>query len=324
MSIDYLPSKRVLLLLVVVILVGGYLFYAEKVRENKPVTPNRPLAALSLSPALKDDKEFSKDTDGDGLKDWEERLWQTDLDNPDTDGDGASDNDEINAKRNPRLARTGGKNDQFGGKSITHLAGEQPPEDANKTEALAHDLFSAYMLIKQQSGGDLQPQQIEQLSQAFAQRAAGSYAPHIYTKKDLKIGTDSSSGALQSYASALVVIFKDTTAQDTKTLAVMKDFLSTANNEKLKNLEPSITFHQKTQEKLQTLPVPSEMSDIHLVLLNGTAEMAYLLSGIMNAPTDPVSGVAALGRFEPVRRLLGETLVAAGNYFTNKSAIPTP
>lgn len=43
----------------------------------------------------------NKDTDGDGLKDWEEELYKTDPLNPDTDGDGYIDGEEINSGHNP-------------------------------------------------------------------------------------------------------------------------------------------------------------------------------------------------------------------------------
>ena len=38
---------------------------------------------------------FEKDTDGDGLKDWEEALYGFDINNPDTKGNGAGDLKEI-------------------------------------------------------------------------------------------------------------------------------------------------------------------------------------------------------------------------------------
>ncbi|MBU4284869.1 thrombospondin type 3 repeat-containing protein [Patescibacteria group bacterium] len=43
----------------------------------------------------------SKDTDNDGLKDWEENLYKTDPLNPDTDADGYLDGEEINSGHNP-------------------------------------------------------------------------------------------------------------------------------------------------------------------------------------------------------------------------------
>ena len=44
------------------------------------------------------------DTDNDGLKDWEERLWKTSINNPDTDGDGTNDGAEVVLERSPLVA----------------------------------------------------------------------------------------------------------------------------------------------------------------------------------------------------------------------------
>jgi len=47
--------------------------------------------------------DFKKDSDNDGLKDWEEALWKTDPQNPDTDGDGTPDGKEVAEGRNPAI-----------------------------------------------------------------------------------------------------------------------------------------------------------------------------------------------------------------------------
>ena len=48
---------------------------------------------------------LNKDTDNDGLKDWEEILWKTDPNNPDTDGDKTTDGEEIKLNRNLIILR---------------------------------------------------------------------------------------------------------------------------------------------------------------------------------------------------------------------------
>ncbi len=47
--------------------------------------------------------DFKKDSDNDGLKDWEEALWKTDPQNPDSDGDGTPDGEEVAEGRNPAV-----------------------------------------------------------------------------------------------------------------------------------------------------------------------------------------------------------------------------
>lgn len=52
--------------------------------------------------AVNDVKDlYAGDTDGDGLKDWEEVLWKTDPNNSDTNGNGIPDGEEVNLGKNP-------------------------------------------------------------------------------------------------------------------------------------------------------------------------------------------------------------------------------
>lgn len=48
-----------------------------------------------------------KDSDNDGLKDWQEELYKTDPYNPDTDGDGYLDGEEVNSGHNPLVKAPG-------------------------------------------------------------------------------------------------------------------------------------------------------------------------------------------------------------------------
>ena len=87
--------------LFVFVILGGFGFALFKQLSQKPspqIAGNNNQkeqgAALDASLTL-------KDTDQDGLKDWEEALWKTNPKNPDTDGDGTSDGEEVNSGRDP-------------------------------------------------------------------------------------------------------------------------------------------------------------------------------------------------------------------------------
>ena len=58
--------------------------------KNEEINPNIVLSS-------------SQDSDSDGLKNWEEELWNTNPNEPDTDKDGAPDGQEIKENRDPTL-----------------------------------------------------------------------------------------------------------------------------------------------------------------------------------------------------------------------------
>jgi hypothetical protein len=94
-----------------------------------------------------------KDTDNDGLKDWEEVMWATDAENPDTDGDGTYDGEEIAQKRNPKNPSI---NDEFS-KEERMIIGEngiQAKVKANTaTDNFSKKFFEEY--ITSRAGADL-------------------------------------------------------------------------------------------------------------------------------------------------------------------------
>ena len=70
---------------------------------------NRIIKDLNKSKVLENKEQ--KDSDGDGLYDWQEVLYKTDLENKDTDGDGISDGDEVKNGTDPNSFGIGESND---------------------------------------------------------------------------------------------------------------------------------------------------------------------------------------------------------------------
>ena len=94
-------NKKNIFILVYVVLIFVFLYliflnfskqksFEDVSRVNKEI--------LKLDSLKKIDK---KDTDGDGLEDWQEHLYGTDIELIDTDNDGISDFDEVNNDSDP-------------------------------------------------------------------------------------------------------------------------------------------------------------------------------------------------------------------------------
>lgn len=102
-SIDSQKGIAAVSFLMVILLIGlaGFVITSQLTKKiAKPTnSPSIPLSAV----VDKDDpiSIAQKDTDGDGIKDWEEVIINTDPKNPDTDGDGAPDGKEVDQGRSP-------------------------------------------------------------------------------------------------------------------------------------------------------------------------------------------------------------------------------
>ncbi|MEK7502815.1 MAG: hypothetical protein AAB556_00015, partial [Patescibacteria group bacterium] len=99
MKQDYLPSKNFVKAvgsIITILVIGWLVLYIWDKGKDSAGNPaqNSPTASI----------EADKDTDNDGLKDWEEQLWTTNPTLTDTDGDGTKDGDEVKAGRNPKIA----------------------------------------------------------------------------------------------------------------------------------------------------------------------------------------------------------------------------
>src|SRR3989344_2117840 len=76
----------VLFAVITITVIGLWYVGNRAIGQRAPATATSTLALTRTN---------QPDTDGDGLRDWEEELWGTQKNNPDTDGDGVSDGEEI-------------------------------------------------------------------------------------------------------------------------------------------------------------------------------------------------------------------------------------
>ena len=91
-----LKTPPIIIILIIIAVIGGLIFLLNSKREKELKSPTSELFS-----------ENFKDSDNDGLPDWQEELYRTDPNNPDTDGDGYLDGQEVDLGRNPRVKTPG-------------------------------------------------------------------------------------------------------------------------------------------------------------------------------------------------------------------------
>lgn len=234
---------------------------------------------------------FSQDTDLDGLKDWEENLWETDPKNPDSDGDGTKDGDEVKAGRDPKKA---GPDDRL---TDSQLASADQKKKT-LTQELAQNINIRYFTEKGLS--DNQPLTSDQKNSIVAgflndiDDKTQAYGD-AFSSKDLNIAPSES---VRSYGNKLGGFLSTTFSNLSGYELDIADRASKSGNfALLKQLDPYIADYAKTIEFMKKQPVPPEMVTGHLILLNSVNNLKIADEKIKLLGTDGASAVVGLRVF---------------------------
>jgi hypothetical protein len=284
-----LPGKKIIagiVALLVIATVSFAVFYPDTTTtENNRSSLNENLSTALVSRAS------DQDSDGDGLKDWEEALWKSDPKNPDTDGDGTPDGEEVAMDRDPAAA---GPNDAFSLNLAEAEAAIDANPDLSETEKFSRKLFQQYLALKQ-SGDDLD----ESAQQRLVISALGTLPPPeevpLLSATDLHITPDSSERSLRQYANELGTIYDSYGSVGTANeLDILYASLKANDLRKIQDLDVIVASYAALADQMKTMRVPQEIADIHLALLNSSLRISASTDGMRRVYEDPVLALSSL------------------------------
>jgi len=291
----YLPSKNFIAIVgsVIIVLFTGYFasFVWKTGHQEKIVIKNTVANNIDVADAS---KEAGLDSDNDGLKNWEEVLWKTDINKADTDGDGVSDNEEIADGRDPAVKRTlsanGTWSDAF--KKPEEIIAGDPNKPGTLTEKLTNDFITSYFTTKQAVGGQpLNASTKTSLTNALAhtvEQGTASYRD-LYTKKDIKISGNADPKTYLNRVGAMFdKNFKDIDGMEVQIVAMSAQ---TGKFEDLAKLEPYLDAYKKTVAFLVSEPVPPNYADLHLMILNSMNTTGLAVESLKLIKEDPVRSI---------------------------------
>lgn len=247
------------------------------------------------------------DTDGDGLYDWEEELWETDKLKKDTDGDGTNDNDEVLANRDPTRA---GPDDSFastgGSNSLAQFE--------NTTEEFAYEFFSSYLLLKQT--GELTEQNKQRLVQTLVASTKNSFhtqnhAPEVFTT--VATGGAARSAYLTQLESNIMTPLHGV-RDDLEVLYVAK---FQEQPELYEELNQNTALYQELIAELLVIPVPEDALSIHAAFTNSLEKYAAIISLMQNPSADPLTAFTALEQYTIARSEFDSALKQLDDYFAS-------
>ena len=281
-----LPSKKIQALIIIVSsLFVAYIVSVLDVRAwFGSITANAGKAVYHspLEVTSGGDASNDLDTDGDGLKDWQEALWGTDKNDKDSDRDGVKDGEEIEKGRDPKIAGPDDSLEKTRGisaASVTSFSENLSTDPDNLSTSVSHDLFAKFMSLHTTGGLDNASQE-DLINSVITNIDPGSIPPR-FTVSDVVI-VDTNSASLKAYANGLAKIV----------ITLQASAGPSSNNDSV------ISAYASALEKIKQLQVPGTLGINHLQILNNFNASYRMLFSLADYQKDPVKGLVAMKSFK--------------------------
>ena len=292
-------------LLFSVAIIGGAYWFARSVES-----PNTAQASMesALLQAI-----ATKDSDGDGLADWEESLYGADVHITDTFNLGMTDGEAVakglvvpRAIADIKVATSS--------PSITGANGlPPPPKEGTLTAAFAKNLFTLYLSAKQAKGGaDLSESEMAGIAKEAMDSLSSviTPAPDFKSAKDLKI-SESGENSFREFAAQAEAVLKNKKSSAKKSeIFYLQDAVKNNDNETLIYITEIAKGYRDVAVGLSALSVPTELAADHLLLINSMMRLSEITSDLVRVNDDTLTAILALQQYP-------QALVGMWNAFVN-------
>jgi hypothetical protein len=280
----FLPSKKFMFLLGSFLILALVFFVAFKLFSGKNsffASKNGKLGVDRLAIAgLTVNELVQKDSDSDGIADWEETLWGTDKNNAMT-FDGITDKAYIaNKKKELNIGET------------------KDAEGLTETEKFAREFFAAYVAMK--TNGTVDPNTINNFGSALGQKIVTPDLVDKFTTKDIKTNEDNTKEGKTKYYQSVKSLFESYKAKGIgDELSVINNQLtSPAGTENPDKLTPIGEAYQEFATKVVKIIVPSSLSAEHLKITNSANNTGISILGMTKITGDPIVGLSGISQYQ--------------------------
>ena len=266
-----------------------------------------PLALASAETALLQ-AIATRDSDGDGLPDWEEALYGTDPHTIDTRNLGMPDG---RAVAKGLIVPRAIADIQVATSSDGMLVDPSlPPAPAQGTltAAFAEHFFTLYLAAREANGGaDLSEAQMNDVAvqalDSLASAIAG--APDYKSAKELTVA-GSGEDALREFAVQAEAVLLLNKADATKSeILYLQDALQKDDDTALSHIASIAKGYRDAAVGLAVLPVPAELAAVDLALINALMRVSEITADFARADTDPLAAMLALKQYPEAVLALG-------------------
>ena len=265
-----------------------------------------------------------RDTDADGLPDWEESLYGTDPKKTDTKGLGMTDGEAVQQGLIVPQAIVDIPAPEK--ESVSPAEGVPPPAaPGSMTDAFARNFFTAYLEAKSSTGGaNLTREDLSAIAESVMDdfRRSVAPAPPFRLAKDMRIGGTGES-ALETYRLSVNGVFAAHSVTLPKSeLEYLAQAIEENSSEPLTHMEVISKAYLNTASGLAALPVPKELADSMLALVNALAQIGRVSADFARLESDPVATMLALGEYGEAVQEMQNALKSAGEVYHAAGLMP--
>lgn len=240
----------------------------------------------------------TKDSDGDGLLDWEEPLWKADPLKPDSDGDGTSDGEEVAAKRDPARPAPGDSLAEPPPRKEEGGRGESA-EPRTATESLAREFVEKYFKLRSQ--GSLTEGDKTAFIENLVAGASGERKGKVYTSRDLSLSSAASQEDIRSYANRTGDALSSAAGRLRSAgseLELLGQAVETGRPDTLERLPAVGAIYADLARELSGTRVPSDAAQAHLAMINAYSSVAFAIGEFGFVLEDPVRALVGVSVYK--------------------------
>jgi hypothetical protein len=229
----------------------------------------------------------NRDTDGDGVSDWQEGLFGTSPTKKDTNDDGIPDNVEI--------AKISGKIPKNGELNLNNL---ENIDTTTNTEQLSREIFSTVATLTQT--GIIDQNTIDKLSQSLANKIESSSEQKMLTLNDLKITKTDTLQDVKNYSDALNKINNKYPNPGTSVLKTIDKFIvdeDTVDDSALLDMDKIVKYIDNLINEMKNVETPPSLAPLHLNVLNTMQKITENLNTIKLYESDPLSAMNGVSQY---------------------------
>lgn len=233
---------------------------------------------------------IAKDTNGNGIPDWEEKLWGL---NPTVLYTNGVSNKQIIEERKKALGISETKNAPL-----------------NETDLLAQQLFSITGAL------DASGQSAETLNTIGADLGNSIKVKPVsnsYTSSNIKT-VQTTTASLKTYYDAVTKVVS-TYKTEVSSIDILVSSLETGDFSRIDDIKKTAALYLDFSKKLQKIPVPIGIAEYHLSLMNGFAGMAKSFDYLLDIEDNGVNALAGISIYKNYASRVEESLTKLNDYF---------